>query len=201
MGKNVRVLVLPATEDDIPILAATLADAFTDDPVWSWMIPERDRPARLARVFSALLHRAIPLGQVRTTEDRQAVAMWSAPGQWKLPAAEVVRAAPQMVRAAGVRLPRLLRRLGEVERVHDQQPPEHWYLEFIGTSGAARGQGHGAALLAEGFARFGSTPAYLESSNSRNLPFYQRHGFEITGDLAVTSGPPQWTLWRPAATQ
>ncbi|MBT0770882.1 GNAT family N-acetyltransferase [Kineosporia sp. J2-2] len=185
-----------ATPDDLPALTVTLAEAFADDPVWSWMVPERGRHERLRRIFGALLAHALPRGQVTTTPDCRAVAMWSAPGQWKLPPASMVRAAPPMVRGAGVRLPRLLRRLDEIEKTHDRQPPRHWYLEFIGTAAGARGQGHGAALLAEAFARFDGVPVYLESSNPRNLPFYRRHGFEVTGAVPVTSGPPQWMLWR-----
>nr|WP_269329063.1 GNAT family N-acetyltransferase [Kineosporia babensis] len=160
------------------------------------MIPDRDRHRRLTRLFGALLGHALPRGQVRTTLDRQAVAVWSAPGQWQLPLPSVARAAPHLIRSAGPRLPRLLRRLGEIERTHHQQPPGHWYLEFIGTAAPVRGQGHGTALLGEAFGRFDGAPVYLESSNPRNLPFYRRHGFEVTGQVPVTSGPPHWMMWR-----
>ena len=194
--QNAGVNVLTAGTEDLPVLAATLADAFSDDPVWCWLIPERGRQERLMRVFATLLGHGIAHGQVMTTVDRQSVAMWSAPGQWKLPPLSVLRATPHLVRAAGAHLPRLLRRLGEVERAHSQQPQQHQYLEIIGTAAAARGLGHGTALLQEAFARLPAMPIYLESSTARNLPFYLRHGFEVTGGVSVSSGPPQWTLWR-----
>jgi ribosomal protein S18 acetylase RimI-like enzyme len=93
-------------------------------------------------------------------------------------------------------LPRLLGRLGEIERVHAAQPSDHWYLEFIGTASSARGRGVGAALMADALARFDQMglPVYLESSNPGNLRFYRRHGFEVADELTFRSGPPQWTL-------
>ncbi|MCP2323764.1 ribosomal protein S18 acetylase RimI-like enzyme [Hamadaea flava] len=193
-------IAIPA---DLPALAATMADAFDGDPVWSWMLHhDSDSPARrrqrLALLFGALLRHSVPKERVFTTGDRQALTIWSPPGDWKLPTPAMVRAAPSIARAAGVRLPRLLGRLGDVEKHHDKQPPGHWYLEFIATASAAQGSGLGSALLQAGLDRFDAdgVPVYLESSNPRNLPFYERHGFEVTGNLPVSAGPEQWTLWR-----
>ena len=33
-------------------------------------------------------------------------------------------------------------------------------------------------------------PAYLESSNPRNIPLYQALGFEISAEFAADDGPP-----------
>ena len=42
-----------------------------------------------------------------------------------------------------------------------------------------------------------SAPAYLESSSPRNVPLYQRHGFEITGEQPIgEGGPPLYLMWR-----
>jgi hypothetical protein len=61
----------------------------------------------------------------------------------------------------------------------------HWYLFIPGTEQAAQGPGMGSALLAQMLAHVDADgmPAYLESSNERNLALYGRHGFEITGEV------------------
>jgi ribosomal protein S18 acetylase RimI-like enzyme len=56
---------------------------------------------------------------------------------------------------------------------------------------ARQGQKLGDKLMAHALARCDADrmPAYLESSNPRNLGFYQRHGFEILGKIQVGSSP------------
>ena len=85
--------------------------------------------------------------------------------------------------------------LGQLDHVLlGKVPQEHWYLDFVGTSNKARGKGLGSLLLEAGLSH--GLPVYLESSNPRNLGFYKRHGFQVTGEPVMKAGPPQWTLWR-----
>ena len=43
-------------------------------------------------------------------------------------------------------------------------------------------------------------PVYLESSNERNLAWYGRHGFEVTGEVVILGGPRIWPMWREPRT-
>ena len=40
--------------------------------------------------------------------------------------------------------------------------------------------------------------AYLESSNPKNIPLYERHGFEVMGLIQPGDFPPLYPMLRPA---
>ena len=57
-------------------------------------------------------------------------------------------------------------------------------------------------LLAENLRRIDAegAPAYLEASNSANVPLYQRFGFQPIGSFVVPDGGPEVvTMWRDPA--
>lgn len=77
---------------------------------------------------------------------------------------------------------------------------EHWYLPLIGVEPTARGEGRGSALLSEALVRADAEhmPVYLDSTNTRNVPFYQRHGFEVLDTIVIGSSPPVRPMLRAA---
>src|SRR5690606_16223847 len=84
----------------------------------------------------------------------------------------------------------------QMARYHPQAP--HWFLPFIGVDPLQQGKGYGAALMRHAlvpYDRDGSM-AYLESSNSRNLPLYERYGFELLGTIQVGTSPPIFPMLR-----
>lgn len=75
----------------------------------------------------------------------------------------------------------------------------HWYLAVIGSDTSVRGKGYGQALMRSRLDRVDAehAPAYLESSKPENVPYYQRFGFEVTGEIVVPNGGPTlWPMWR-----
>src|SRR5262249_36276642 len=81
------------------------------------------------------------------------------------------------------------RNMEQMAKHHPSEP--HWYLPLIAVDPAHRNKGVGAALLSHALAacdRDGAL-AYLESTNPRNIPLYERHGFERTGSIQVGSSP------------
>lgn len=189
--------IVRATASDVPALAAVLASAYAEDPVWSWLMPH-DRDRRLRLLFTAHLAQQVPAGRVWTDADRTVAAVWAEPGQWKLPVSYLLRNAGTLLRAGRAQLPRTGMRLLALEHRHPAGPA-HWYVEYIGTHADARGTGRGSQVLGgllEQADTDGRRPVFLESSNSRNLTFYRRHGFVVHEEMAFRSGPPMWSMWR-----
>lgn len=191
--------VRAATRDDQAAIAQAMAEAFWDDPVQEFLLPNpKDRHRRLQRLFAVLFRgHYFPVGSVWTTPERSGAAWWAPPGRATLPPAAVLRHSVPMLRSLGRYTPRALKILGAIEKAHPKE--RHWYLGILGTRPADQGKGIGSALLApilrtcdeEGI------PAYLESSKYSNLAFYRRHGFEVTGEIALPGGgPPVWPMWR-----
>jgi ribosomal protein S18 acetylase RimI-like enzyme len=77
-----------------------------------------------------------------------------------------------------------------------QEP--HWHLTKIGVDPARQEHGIGSALMQHRLAACDEEglPAYLESSNPANLPFYERHGFEVLGEIQAGSSPKLFPMLR-----
>jgi len=183
------------------VVGAVLGRAFVDDPVFGWLLTGRsDVQRRLARVFTAFAvgaqHKVD--GQVLVTAERTAAAIWLPPGSWKTPTKELLQQGPQLIRAFGPGVLRALSLLTRIEKHHPTEP--HWYLEAVGTVPEARGRGIGPTVLTPILDRCDNDalPAYLESSNPRNIPFYERHGFVRRPPFAdLPTGCPTITpMWR-----
>lgn len=176
-----------------------LARAFDDDPVATYLFPSsRRRPGGL-RTFFGLQMRSdlLPHGKVYTTEGCLGAALWAPPG--KAPPSQVralLAVLPVVPYVMGQTLRRSLRFLSQVEAIHPHEP--HWYLETLGTEPAHQRRGIGSALLRPVLERADAdgVRAYLESSKRENIPFYRRHGFEVTREVRLDDGPSIWAMWR-----
>ena len=75
----------------------------------------------------------------------------------------------------------------------------HWYLPWFGVDGARQGRGIGNELMLKclEIVDQDQLPAYLESPNPRNVSFYERHGFDVTGRAQAGDSPPIISMLRP----
>jgi GNAT superfamily N-acetyltransferase len=184
-----------ATQEDVHRLKAVLADAFVEDPIFGWLMPDdSSRRARLRRYFGIeLRHLALPRGRVWTTSDLTGAALTLPPGAWRSP----LRVTLLEGSAFGVHVSRAARIGGAIEWRHVRGP--HYYVRDVGVLPDMQGQGLGSALLRPTLERCDreGLPAYLEASSERSAALYERLGFKLTGELRIGSCPLLRLMVRP----
>jgi len=190
--------VRPATTDDLPWAQDVLGRAFEDDPVWEWVVPpdRSRRHSRLATIMGLFVEAHLPHGEVFVTDDRSAMGVWCPPKTWRVPGSFYLRKSPRIVHALGLSRVRSLMALGAIEKAPPREP--HHYLAMLGTDPLHQGKGHGGSLVSTVTTRADAegVGCYLESSKESNLAFYNRFGFEVTGEFHIPDGPTMWFMWR-----
>lgn len=193
-------VIRDAAPTDLETLVATLSDSFAADPMFNWVFPHTD----LYPYFFRMLVRDVYLqrGIVHIEQQGRAAALWLPPEQrfQIAPRLGLLRFGLQLLREDGLRPVWRLLQQGSVFSRHLPREP-HYHLQFVGCRTRDQGQGIGASLLKAGLricdAR--GMPAYLECSNPRNVPLYERHGFQIRAAQAMgRQGPTAWFMWRDA---
>ena len=177
-----------------------LADAFAADPLMNWVMPRADL---YPQFFRFILRRVyLPRGLVHLEQADRGAALWLPPGEHvgELNGLPILTLVARTVLSHGFGFLANLRALGPVlDRFHPREP--HFYLQFVGARSASQGLGVGSALLKTGIrlADEAALPAYLESSAARNVPLYERHGFEVMEEVSLPHGGPTiWPMYRPA---
>lgn len=181
--------VREAREDEAPAIAEMLAGAFADDGVSLWLDPEPEgRDERSVGAFERVFAGDAE-GMRLVTDDLSAASLWRRAGQDEA-AGEAAHLPPG--------LPDRVVTMIEVLGAHRPREP-HWYLHIAGCDAARKGEGLGTAVVQAGLERTGALPVYLETAKERNLAFYRKLGFAVTGEFDLPDGGPHmWSMLRPA---
>ena len=120
VGALRSVEVRTAAADAAPKVAAVLADAFIDDPVFTWLLRSRLRHlARLRAMFAAEMELyVLPNGTVWTTPGYDGAVTELPPGAWEMPSSATLKEALKWLRAFGMRLPLAARVQHAMEERH-----------------------------------------------------------------------------------
>ncbi|HET7417229.1 MAG TPA: GNAT family N-acetyltransferase [Solirubrobacterales bacterium] len=186
-----------AAKADLDTLTETLVLAFREDPVWSWGFSVDERGLEGMRsAWRLFLSSALDHGWVWRTEECSAVALWIPPGKPDLLPEDEERFEPLMHETLGAGAERLLEAFERFEQARPREP--HYYLSLLGTHPDHSGRGWGMGLLADNLTRIDAEgmAAYLESSNPANVPRYERLGFAVFDEFAVTEGIVVAQMWR-----
>jgi ribosomal protein S18 acetylase RimI-like enzyme len=166
--------------------AATLGEAFFDDPLLQIVAPDEATRRRWGPWFMSLpLQYGLRWGEVWANEDTSAVAVWVPPGSGEMGLGRMLRVGlarmPFRLGMAGSR--RFMQSLAKTEPFHKSVDGPHWYLVAVGARSECQGQGLGSKLVEVGTSRADAAgvPCYLETGTESNIDFYTKRGFEIVG--------------------
>ncbi|HEY6638427.1 MAG TPA: GNAT family N-acetyltransferase [Solirubrobacterales bacterium] len=189
-----------ATDVDFDRVVDTIAAAFYDDPLWSWVFPDPElRREQQATMFGFYVTSSLPAGSVLIADEHASAAIvYTPPGEPELTAEVEARVEPFLRDALGSHSGQVLETLERFEAAIPDGPP-FYYVSFLGTHPDARGRGLGMGLLAE-VCRQADTdgkPVYLESTNPDNNLRYERQGFEPRDEFWTPEGERiVTTMWR-----
>jgi RimJ/RimL family protein N-acetyltransferase len=174
--------------DELPSAARCLASAFANDPVFMWIFSDAPKRPLLTQFFmEGAVEASSSTGTCYVTSELDAAAVWAAPGKAGMSGDIWNRTRAMMFGAEGARMRVIGEFFGQLADFHPAEP--HWYLSLVGAE--TPGIGAGARVLEpvlEICDRTGD-PAYLESSNPRNIAFYERLGFTAVGEVRAEDGP------------
>lgn len=173
--------------------------AFSGDPFFRWFAPDPDLYVRHGcDLMNAFGGNAFNNGTAYASANYEGVSFWLPPGV-KTDEELAHESISQIVPAE--LLETVWSIFGEMGNYHPKE--DCWYLPLIGVDPARQGQGLGSALLKHALEIIdrNSLPAFLESSNPRNISLYERYGFEVVGRIQIGSSPPVHPMIRAAQKQ
>lgn len=189
--------IIMATAADRERALKTLVLGFAADPIARWIWPEPEKYlTQMPRFAEAFGGRAFENGTAHMAKGGHAIALWLSPG------VEPDGEAMEAILGEALR-PDVAEDIeGFLQGMADHHPREpHWYLPLIAADPNWINRGLGAALLKHALRRCDEAglPAYLESSNPRNISLYERHGFVAIGEIQSGASPVMTPMLRRPA--
>jgi len=183
--KNTQIRT--ARISDQKYIIAGMVLAFSSDPAVRWMYPDPYQYlTHLPRFVQAFGGKAFAQETAYCIDGYSGAALWFGPGVEPDvdPVMELLGQSIFESDRADV-----FAVFEQMDRYHPKE--SHWYLPIIGVEPTQQGKGYGSALMQHVLMQCDRDriPTYLEASNPANIPFYERHGFELLGTIQVGASP------------
>lgn len=192
--RKIAQLINPVRTEDMHAIVDLLVLAFSSDPVNRWVYPDAHQFLthfpHFVRVFGG---KAFACGTAYALHYNFGAALWLPPGV--TPDEESLITLMQQSADAAIQAD-LFAVLEQMGHYHPSEP--HWYLSILGVDPTQQGKGYGSALLQYQLQQCDRDHqlAYLESSNPKNIPLYEQHGFQVLGIIQAGSFPPIFPMLR-----
>ncbi|MBW4605622.1 MAG: GNAT family N-acetyltransferase [Calothrix sp. FI2-JRJ7] len=178
-----------------------LAQSFIDDPSFSLVFGETENKLEAINAFFEIfVTDAMQRGEVIIAPEEQGACLWY-PAEVPIFNEEFEQKLADVISIishfsgleAGNRFKELIQKVG----ANEPEAP-HCEVFFLGLKPEARGKGIGKSLLKPvlNYADTKQVGCYLVSSNSRNISFYERHGFYKFCPIKINDSYSMTGMWR-----
>lgn len=197
---NTDLEALPGTSAGVGTIAGLLRRGFDDEPVQKWLFPNRQYRKLASELwFRGLIKEALLAGNVWYLEDYSTAAVWFKPGIYGSGMGLTAKLFELIIKL-NQRTARIKQELDHELEVRRPQEP-HWYLAAVATEARYRNQGRARKVLYPvlDVCDQAHILAYLETSTSLSIKFYESLGFNVWNRFSLHDGPEVWCMGRKAS--
>src|SRR5260221_1114513 len=175
-------------ENQKSLVIDILAESFDDNKSVNYVVKQdQSRQARIRGLMDYSYNVCNEFGDVWISDDAQACALILFPDKKRTNLNAILWDVKLALSVIGLdRVGKVRGRESKIKAFHPKEPFS--YLWFIGVNSSFQNKGKGSQLLREiiEYSEKKQRPIYLETSVDRNVPWYQKHGFEIFQSLNLT---------------
>ena len=187
-------MINTSTEAETSRVIDSIVLGFSADPILRWFFPEPQKYLincpTLMQLFGG---RAFEHNSAYHIENYTGAALWLPPNVH--PDEEGLT---KLFQASfdGAQLDEVSSLFEQMDNFHPDEPC--WHLAFIAVDPAQQNKGYGSTLMKHTLEAVDNDKklAYLESTNEANLSLYQRHGFELVGNIQAGNSPSLFPMVR-----
>lgn len=184
-----------------------LAASFFDYPMFNFYFPDSQRRTRyLPWYFKNILNAALRYGAVYTTPEVSGVIFTLSPGHTKISIWEYIQSGflltPFVLGFRNYKRSMECENFVGITQIELMKKRPHYYLWGLAVDPRQKARGIGRVLLLPLLAQADAQkmPIYLETHDEKNVPYYQKYGFDL---ICATSIPkyhlPIWCMLRESA--
>jgi len=177
--------MIRAGYNDKMLVVDILSNSFNDNMSVNYIIKQdRKRLQRIKRLMEYSFEVCMMFGDVFLSEDRKACALILMPDKKKTNFKSILLDIKLITSCIGLsNIKKALQRESKINRLHPKELM--YYLWFIGVDPNEQNKGIGSKLLGDiiNEAMKNNGSIYLETSTLKNIPWYEKLGFEIYNEL------------------